>query len=41
MVFMVFMVFLDKIPLNNHIGMIDHKFHTKKQKNWTETAKNR
>ena len=35
------MVFLDKIPLNNHISMIDHQFHTKKQKNGTETAKNR
>ena len=38
---MVFMVFLDKIPLNNRISMIDHQFHTKKQKNGPETAKNR
>ena len=38
---MVFMVFLDKIPLNNHISMIDDQFHTKKHKNGTETAKNR
>ena len=26
------MVFLDKIPLNNHISMINDQFHTKKQK---------
>ena len=38
---MVFMVFLDKIPLNNHSSMINDQFHTKKQKNGTETAKNR
>ena len=33
------MVFMDLIPLNNQISMIERQFHTKKQKNGTETEK--